>query len=287
MNQAIVGQIENILDSRILNADSLCGGCVGQVLCVELADGRRVVAKIGQDSQGSLAIEGAMLDYLSQRSSLPVPQVIHTSPNLLIMQLVPGTSRFSLKAERHAADLLADLHENTSESFGFDFDTLIGGLPQPNPRHTSWPEFFAENRLRFMATQALDAGRLPRTIHDRVFRLADDISQFIRADTAPGLIHGDIWSGNVLADGDQVTGFIDPAIYYADPEIELAFITLFNCFGSAFFDRYSDRRPIANGFFETRRDLYNLYPLLVHVRLFGGSYVDSVKRTLEKFGYAG
>lgn len=78
--------------------------------------------------------------------------------------------------------------------------------------------------------------------------------------------------------------FIDPAIYVAHAEIELAFTTLFSTFGAAFYERYAEHRPIAEGFFEQRRDLYNLYPLLVHVRLFGGSYVGSVENTLGRFG---
>jgi fructosamine-3-kinase len=82
----------------------------------------------------------------------------------------------------------------------------------------------------------------------------------------------------------RIAGFIDPAIHWAHPEIELAFGTLFGPFGEAFFARYRDMAPLAPGFFEARRDLYNLYPLLVHVQLFGGGYVNSVAQTLEKFG---
>jgi fructosamine-3-kinase len=100
----------------------------------------------------------------------------------------------------------------------------------------------------------------------------------------PSLVHGDMWTGNVLCKGGRIAAFIDPAVYYADAEIELAFSTLFGTFGEAFFDRYREHRPLQPGFFEARRDLYNLYPLLVHVRLFGGSYVGSVERTLRQFG---
>jgi fructosamine-3-kinase len=88
----------------------------------------------------------------------------------------------------------------------------------------------------------------------------------------------------VLAAAGRITGFVDPAIYYADPEIELAFITLFNTFGTTFFDRYGEIRPLDAGFWRERRQLYNLYPLLVHVHLFGGDYVLSVDRTLRQFG---
>ena len=91
-----------------------------------------------------------------------------------------------------------------------------------------------------------------------------------------------MWGGNVLTREGRIAGFIDPAIYYADPEIELAFATLFGTFGDTFFARYREHRPLAPGFFDVRRDLYNLYPLLVHVRLFGGGYVGGVVRTVRR-----
>ena len=83
---------------------------------------------------------------------------------------------------------------------------------------------------------------------------------------------------------ERIAGFIDPAIHWAHPEIELAFGTLFGPMGDAFFRRYTEIAPLAPGFFEARRDLYNLYPLLVHVQLFGGGYAGSVARTLDRFG---
>ena len=89
----------------------------------------------------------------------------------------------------------------------------------------------------------------------------------------------------MLAERGRITGFIDPAIYFGHPEVELAFITLFNCFGEPFFQRYSELREIRAGFFETRRDVYNLYPLLVHIRLFGGGYVQQTSSVLQKLGF--
>ena len=99
----------------------------------------------------------------------------------------------------------------------------------------------------------------------------------------PSLLHGDVWTTNVLAEENRITGFIDPAVYFGHPEIELAFISLFSTFGPAFFNRYNELRPISPDFFETRKDIYNLYPLLVHVRLFGGGYVADVESILAQF----
>ena len=115
-------------------------------------------------------------------------------------------------------------------------------------------------------------------------RFAGGLEALVGEPNPPALVHGDVWSGNVLAKGDRITAFLDPALYFADPEIELAFISLFNSFGEVFLRRYAEIRGIDRAFFDTRRDLYNLYPLLVHVYFFGGGYLDSVRSTLGRFG---
>jgi fructosamine-3-kinase len=210
--------------------------------------------------------------------------VIHASPALLIMGLLPGSSRFGAAAQSHAADLLAALHGCSAPSFGLAEDTLIGGLHQPNPWTTAWLDFFAEQRLRFMGQAALQEGRLSATTMDRLERLCARLDRWLDEPPCPALLHGDVWTTNVLALDERISGFLDPAVYYGHPEIELAFITLFGTFGAPFFARYQEHHPLDAGFFEARRDLYNLYPLLVHARLFGGGYVRSIERTLERFG---
>lgn len=265
--------------------ESLSGGCIGQVYAVRLADGERLVVKVDDDATPRLDVEGYMLRYLADHSDLPVPAVHVSEPHLLVMDFIEGESRFPPATQRHAAELLAALHSVQGPRFGLERDTLIGGLYQPNPWTDSWLAFFREHRLLYMAREGEEAGRLPPAVRRRVERMAADLDRWLEEPAQPSLIHGDVWTTNVLAVGDRVTGFLDPAIYYADPEIELAFTTLFGTFGDPFFERYQELRPLEPGFFEERRDLYNLYPLLVHVRLFGGSYIGSVERTLRRFGY--
>ena len=225
-----------------------------------------------------------MLRYLREKSDLPVPEVFHGSETLLLMEYVEGTGRFTGEAERHAAELLADLHAITAEGYGHERDTLIGSLDQPNPWTENWIEFFWERRLLYAARVANGAGRLPDEDLSRVGRLAERLEDLIEEPNPPALVHGDAWRGNVLAKGGRSSAFLDPAIYHADPEIELAFISLFNSFGGAFMQRYAEILPIRDGFFETRRDLYNLYPLLIHTYYFGGGYLGSVQRILARFG---
>lgn len=285
MNQAVVVQrIRDLLAVDVSAVRAMHGGSIAQVLRLDLTDGRAVVAKVAAGA-GTLDIEGDMLTYLAEHTSLPVPAVLYNSPNLLIMAHLPGDSNLTPAVQRHAADLLAELHRIQSDHFGFGRPTLIGGLNQPNPWTASWVEFFSEHRLLAMATEAARVGRLPSDVMRRVAAFADRVGDFIDEPSHAALIHGDMWTTNVLAQDGRVTGFIDPAIYFAHPEIELAFSTLFGTFGEPFFDQYQQHHPIAPGFFEQRRDVYNLYPLLVHVRLFGGSYVASVQRILSALGF--
>ncbi len=259
------------------------GGCIGEVYRVDLADGTTLAAKVDREGASHLEREAYMLRYLRENSELPVPEVYHGSETLLLMEFVEGSSRFSEGAERHAAELLSGLHDITADAYGHERDTLIGSLDQPNPWTESWSEFFRDQRLLYMARVAHEAGRLPAEDLERVEQLAERLDEYLEEPGRPSLIHGDVWSANVLAKGDRITAFLDPAIYHADPEIELAFISLFHSFGDPFFERYAEIRGIRAGFFEERRELYNLYPLLVHVYFFGGGYLDSVRRTLRRF----
>ncbi len=283
MRDGLSRAIEAATGRRPSRMARLSGGCIAETYKVELEDGGRVVAKFNV-SEGSLSLEGWMLRYLRGHSRLPVPAVLHADDSLLVIDYVATSGGITPAVERHAAELLAALHQVTAPAYGLERDTLIGPLPQPNPESTDWLGFFRDHRLLHMAGLARDAGRLPGRLMHRIERLAARLDTWIEAPAAPSLIHGDMWSGNLLARDGRVAGFVDPAIYYADPEIELAFATLFGTFGTAFFERYGALRPLRPGFFETRRELYNLYPLLVHVRLFGGGYLGSVERTLDRFG---
>jgi fructosamine-3-kinase len=276
--------VEAHLGERMLSVRPLGGGCIGEVYRAELEEGTPLVAKVDRKGESHLEREAYMLRYLREKSDLPVPEVYHGSETLLLMEFVEGSSHFSKEAERHAAELLAALHGVTSATYGHERNTLIGGLNQPNPPTESWTDLFREHRLLYMANVVHEAGRLPAEDLLRVERLSEKLDELIEDPNPPALIHGDVWSANVLAREDRITAFLDPALYYADPEIELAFISLFDSFGNTFLERYAEIRGIDRAFFETRRDLYNLYPLLVHTYYFGGGYLNSVRNTLDRFG---
>ncbi|MCH8861407.1 MAG: fructosamine kinase family protein, partial [Proteobacteria bacterium] len=165
---------------------------------------------------------------------------------------------------------------------GLKLDTVFGSAHQPNGRCSSWIGFFRDRRLLYMAGLAFRAGRMDDAMLGRVKELAGKLEDLIEEPAAPSLLHGDLWQGNMLVRGGRIEAFIDPAIYYGHAEMDLAFSTLFGTLSDSFFGAYQEQRPIAAGFFEQRRDLYNLWPLLGHVLFFGGAYLGQVDAILRR-----
>jgi len=283
-NVHLIESVAQALDVRPRLIEPLHGGMVGEVYAATLEDGQRVVVKVDRREKPKLDIEGMMLRYLSEQSALPVPDVYYSSPELLIMELLPGESRFDQAAEEHVAELLAGLHAISADAYGFNEATLIGLFPQPNGWNDDWVDFFATQRLLYLAEMAVQMKRMPSAMLTRFETICTRLDALIGPPTAPALVHGDIWASNLLAQGGRITGVLDPAIYYGHPEIELAYIFLFHSFGQPFLQRYQNLRPISPGFFEERIHVYQLYPLLSHVCHFGGHYVESTSVKLSLLG---
>lgn len=282
MQTPIQRRIEAILNQQAIRLRSLSGGMIGDVYKVDFAHIPAIIAKIGESSY-DLTIEAYMLQYLKQHSNLPIPKVIHSSSDLMLIEYMQGNSNLTTASQMHLAELLADLHQVTSDQYGLERDTLIGPLAQPNPLSDSWIDFFREHRLRYMSRVAFGAGQLSNDLLVRLYKFADALDKYLIEPEKPSLIHGDMWTTNILVHEGKVTGIIDPSIYYAHNEIELAY--MFGSVKEVFFERYQEIVPIDPAFFEVRRHIYSLYPLLVHVRLFGGGYSSMVDSTLKIFGY--
>ena len=176
---------------------------------------------------------------------------------------------------------LARLHQNTANQFGFHSDNYIGSLPQSNRMHSNWIEFFISERIEPQLAMATESGKLPSSIRKNWNRLSYRLNELFPA-CKPSLLHGDLWGGNYLFNKSGKAVIIDPAVYYGHPEMDLAFSTLFGGFTYDFYEGYESISPLENGF-DNRVPIFNLYPLLVHVNLFGGSYVDQVKTILQKY----
>jgi len=288
MDRALRQAVESALGEPPIAATPLSGGCVAEVLAVTLASGEKVVVKRDPTGESGLAAEGRSLRLLGEQG-LPVPAALHAGATLLVLQWVDGPDPIDASSQEHAAQLLAELHSRAqpggARRFGLDFDTYLGGIRLDNRWMDDWPSFFAKRRLLPMAELAARRGRLPRALRLRVERLAERAGELLEPSPTPSLIHGDVWSGNVLCRKGRVAAFIDPAPSWSCAEAELAFITLFSTFGRRFFEVYAAQRPLDEGFFQLRRHVLNTHPLLTHVALFGGGYVAQLDATLRRIGF--
>jgi fructosamine-3-kinase len=280
--------LEQVLGSGVVEAGTMPVGFGLTGLDITLADGRRLAVKARAGTGGrepSLELEAFMLGELRRLWDLPVPLVHHAEPDLLVMDFIENDGgAITPSVERHAAELIAALHATKRDRFGYGRDTLIGPLPQPNPETDRWVPFFRDQRLLFMARQAHAEGSLPSAMLGRIEKLASRLDDYLAEPAHPSLLHGDLWTGNLLIRQGRVAGLVDPAIYCGHPEIELAFTTLFGTFGKNFFAAYESVLPLEPGFHELRSELYNLYPRLVHVRLFGAGYLAGIDATLARLG---
>ena len=259
----------------------LDGGAVGTVYRVDLADGTSLVAKTGSTK---LTVEAGMLRYLAAESDLPVPEIYHAADDLLVLEYVPGEGEVTPAVERDLADHVARLHAVTASRCGFHFDTLSGLLRQPNPWVDSWIEFFREFRLRYVADLARERGRLPAGLYERVLELCADLDDLLVEPDAPALLHGDLWTGNLVVRDGRIAAVLDPAIFYGHPEYDLAYARWTGTVGEPFFEAYRERRGLEPGVRE-RFDVYVVHPLVEHVWHFGESYLEPLDRRLAGLGY--
>ncbi|GAB2572571.1 fructosamine kinase family protein [Spirosoma areae] len=228
--------------------------------------------------------EAKGLDLLRQTNSLTIPHVVghgrHLDKSFIILEYIDPGKPTKTYWET-LGQSMASLHSHTQSKFGLHFTNYIGSLPQINTPTADGFDFFFAHRLLPQAGLALYKELLPKQAYDALFRLRDRLPDLL-PNERPALLHGDLWTGNVLVNEDGNPALIDPAVYYGFREADLAFTKLFAGFDERFYEAYDEAFPLYSGFDE-RVAIYNLYPLLVHVNLFGSGYVSGVERVLKQF----
>lgn len=262
------------------------GGDINRAARAELADGTSVFVKHRPGAPpGTYAVEADGLDWLAKAGSLRIPDVRgvgdDSEPRILVLEWIEQGRRGPAHDEELGRGLAA-LHTAGADRFGYPIDNLIGSIAQPNGRRRDWPSFYGEQRILAMTRTAIDNGRLPASFGARAERLATRLPELLGPPEPPARLHGDLWSGNAIADSSGAPVIVDPAVYGGHREVDLAMMRLFGGFSDRVFAAYEEVAPLAPGASERVR-LLQLYPLVVHVVLFGGSYVGSVDRTLEAY----
>jgi protein-ribulosamine 3-kinase len=263
----------------------LSGGCINVAVKLETTAGNFFLKFNERADAGAMfAAEAQGLALLREAGNLRTPEVLAQGQlagraYLLLEYLPPG-----LRTSTFWADLgrgLAGLHRHENSNFGLHFDNFIGELAQNNSPTPDGIGFFVERRLKAQAGLAFYNGLIGKELLRQLDRLCAQLPSLLPAGR-PSLLHGDLWSGNVLANGTGQPCLIDPAVYYGLREAEIAFTQLFGGFEPEFYAAYQEAYPLEPGFAE-RAALYNLYPLLVHANLFGPAYLSGVERTLDRY----
>ena len=287
-NNPLSAKVTRIVESStgklVVSAATLAGG-FADAKHVVLSDGSQVVVKLFKDSNSDLAVEGATMAYLATHTRLPMPKVFYSGSDALVHEYIVADGTLSVDSEPEAAEHLAKLHDITSGFYGFDFDTMRAGVKQPNTKTDKWVPFFTQYRLLYMAKQALDSGNLPAEMMTRIEKFAEKTENYLDEPEKPSLLHGDIGSSTVLCHHGKIKAFVDPAIYFGDSEFEFVFSGARSSLSEVFFNRYNELRPLRSGFFEYRQSIYNLYPLLLNVKLFGAKSLTKIDPVLKRFGF--
>lgn len=289
MNAATLARVEAALGSPVRKQRQLSGGDINEAFELTLADGRRVFAKTNSRAPaGFFEAEAHGLGYIAEPGALRVPAVLAVggpAPGgvsaFLALEWLEPAPRASDFDERLGLGLAA-LHRAGAASFGLDRPNFIALLPQDNESAPTWPEFWRQRRILPLLERARLLGHSDASLDRTLDRLLERLEQLLGESEPPARLHGDLWGGNLHVDAHGEPALIDPAVYAGHREVDLAMMRLFGGFNERVFDAYAAGYPLAEGHHE-RVELYQLYPLLVHLCSFGQGYLGQLKRCAARY----
>lgn len=268
---AVARRAEQLLGAAVVSTSPVAGGDISTATKIRLSDGSLVLMKALSPARDDfVAAEARGLRWLEESGAVKVPEVLAAEPDCLVLRWIePG--RPNAETAEQLGRALAGLHSTPVSGFGAERDGFIGRLPMPNKPADTWAEFYAVRRLLPYLRAARDRGAIDAAGAESVEQVVGKLASLI-PEEPPALLHGDLWNGNVLWDRSSDAWLIDPAAYAGHREVDLAMLALF---GLPHLERmmsgYEAETPLADGW-QDRQGLHQLFPLLVHAAMFGGSY---------------
>jgi fructosamine-3-kinase len=285
MTDRLTDAVSAALGVAVASLSPTRGGDINEAFEARLTDGRRVFVKTNAHADARMfGCEARGLDWLRAAQAIRVPKVLAVGENktrFLVLERIssaPPARDFDDQLGRQ----LAQMHRCDTPRFGFDEANFIGSLPQDNTHCETWPEFYVKRRLEPQVRAAINHGHAPPRWRRDFERLFTRMTELTGPPEPPARVHGDLWGGNVLADDRGAPCVIDPAVYGGHREMDLAMLRLFGGASARCFAAYHEAWPLADGHADRVR-LYQLYPLLTHVNLFGSGYVQAVEGALREY----
>jgi len=285
LSQAFLENLSNLLELKIEHIHSVSGGDISSAYLIETSS-EKYFLKVNSDIDAGemFKSEAKALKLIAKTNTIATPKVYacdsFRNDSFLLMEYIEP-KRASSEDLKLFGQQLAQLHQVTSDEFGFESNNFIGSLHQSNNKHKLWIDFYIEERLIPQLHLAKSKGLLNDSEFPEMGKMKEDCSIYFK-DVNPSLLHGDLWSGNYLISESGKPYLIDSATYFGHSEVDIAMSKLFGGFGQSFYDSYHKIIPKDN-FTDSRIELYQLYYLLVHLNIFGSSYYFSVKGLLKKY----
>ena len=282
MNLELRESLQAALERKIRDLLLVSGGCISEGWQVRTAEGSVFVKLSKGLLPGMLKAEAEGLNELAKSDAIRVPEVIGLTKDFLILEFIPKAINPPTDFWPILGRQLAYLHAYCQKIPGFHKDNFIGRNPQKNNYIGEWKEFFWQRRLLPQWEMAVQRG-MPNTRIKLLWHKLESLwpAPLEGSSLRVSLLHGDLWSGNVLVTTNGEPVVIDPAVYYGDAEADLSLTYLFGGFPPEFYQAYHEIRPKSEGF-ARRQNVYQLYHLLNHFNLFGKSYAHSVESCLRE-----
>ncbi|HEY9364215.1 MAG TPA: fructosamine kinase family protein [Chitinophagaceae bacterium] len=277
--------LEELFHARDFSFIKTGGGCINQTYHVSTGKQRFFLKfNSAQNLRGLLDKEKNGLDFISKQQIIKTPSIISFSENknrqLMLLEWINNKAATPIGWQTFGKQLAA-LHQVTNENFGFDEDNFIGSLPQQNQPAKDWIHFFIESRLKPQVSLALKNDYLQLEQLDLFEKLYQKIPAYFE-DEKPSLLHGDLWSGNFIFNENDQPVLIDPAVYFGHRSMDLAMTKLFGGFEKSFYEAYDYHFPLPKNHLH-QWTICNLYPLLVHLNIFGSAYYQQVNSILKLY----
>ena len=242
---------------------------------------RRYSLKINKKSVDQCSVINRMYNDI-KFNPLTSREIYYSDPEILLMEYFQAESSDMRFLNQHIfGESIAKFHTKRESYYGYGYDTYIGSLLQENKMSQSWKKFYLNQRFDCLLGKMKETLSINPELNDKILIVRDYIDRNLCEPSKSTLIHGDVWSGNILVDNDRNLKIIDPALFYADNEYELAYIYLNGTFSRGFYDSYNHNNPISNDFWPFKIYVYQIIPLMQYALLEGPIYLKEIEKILD------